>query len=133
MNSNVKTAVLWVVLICVAVILYVVVKAGRTTAEQQLTFNRFITDVEQGKVKDVVISGSEVKGTYNNGDKLRTTSPVNYTDYYKTLKEKNVNYDFHEASSGNWISILINAVPYVLLLAFWIFMMRQMPSGGNKA
>src|SRR4029450_1967417 len=32
-----------------------------------------------------------------------------------------------------WISILLNASPFIVLLAFWIFMMRQMQSGGNKA
>src|SRR5260370_32541278 len=132
MNSNVRTAVLWVVLICVAVILYVVVKTGRAPAELQLTFTQFIDKVEQGQVKSVAISGTEVKGVYNNGDHFKTTTPSTYTDYYKTLREKGVSLEIHEASSGNWISILINAVPFVLLLAFWIFMMRQMQSGGNK-
>ncbi len=36
-------------------------------------------------------------------------------------------------NGGNWVSILVNAIPFVLLLGFWIFMMRQMQSGGNKA
>jgi cell division protease FtsH len=41
--------------------------------------------------------------------------------------------EFKEPNSGNWISLLVNASPFILLLAFWIFMMRQMQSGGNKA
>jgi cell division protease FtsH len=133
MNSNVKTAVLWIVLICVAVLLYVVVKQGRTPAETAVTFTEFMNQVEQGRVKTVAISGTDVKGAYNNGDKFRTTAPVNYTDYYKNLREKNVNLEFHEPSSGNWVTLFINAIPFVLLAAFWIFMMRQMQSGGNKA
>jgi cell division protease FtsH len=133
MNSNVKTAVLWVFLICVAVLLYVVVKAGRGTPEQPLTFTDFMNYVEEGKVKSVAISGTEVKGTLVDQTKFHTTAPQTYTDYYKALHDKKVNLEFHEASSANWISILINAVPFVLLLAFWIFMMRQMQSGGNKA
>ncbi len=133
MNSNVKTAVLWIVLLCVAVLLYVVVKSGRGTAESQFTFTEFMNQVDQGKVKQVTISGTDVKGALTDQTKFHTLAPVNYTDYYKTLRDKNVNLDFHEASSGNYISILINAIPFVLLLAFWIFMMRQMQSGGNKA
>ncbi len=133
MNSNVRNAVLWAALVCVAIILYVVVKTGRAPTETSLTFTQFIDHVEQGRVKSVAISGTDVKGMYNNGDKFHTTAPVNYTDYYKTLREKNVNLEFHEASSSTWISVVINAVPFVLLLAFWIFMMRQMQSGGNKA
>jgi cell division protease FtsH len=133
MNSNVKTAVLWLVLICIAVLLYVVVKTGRSTNDQQVTFTDFTNAVDQGRVKEVVISGPDVKGTYNSGEKFHTTVNSSYTDWYKKLDEKHVNYQFHPESTGNWISILINAVPFVLLLAFWIFMMRQMQSGGNKA
>ncbi|MGH9631543.1 MAG: ATP-dependent zinc metalloprotease FtsH [Bryobacteraceae bacterium] len=133
MNSNVKTAVLWIVLICVAVLLWVVVRTGRTSGEQQLTFTEFMRDVDAGKVKSVTISGNQVQGEYTDRTKLETVIPLNYPDIYKTLREKNVNMDIKEASSGNWVSILINAIPFVLLLAFWIFMMRQMQSGGNKA
>jgi cell division protease FtsH len=133
MNSNVKTAVLWIVLICVAVLIWVVVQTGKTGSEQQLTFTEFMNQVEQGKVKNVTISGNQVKGVYSDGSKLNTMIPMNYPDLYKQLREKNVNMDIREASSGNWVSILINAIPFVLLLAFWIFMMRQMQSGGNKA
>jgi cell division protease FtsH len=125
--------VLWLVLICIAVLLYVVVKTGRSTNDQQVTFTEFNNAVDQGRVKDVIISGSDIKGTYNSGEKFHTTVNASYTDWYKKLDEKHVNYQFHPESSGNWISILINAVPFVLLLAFWIFMMRQMQSGGNKA
>lgn len=133
MNSNVKTAVLWIVLVCVAVLLYVVVKSGRGPTEVQYSFTEFMNQVDQGKVKKVNISGTDVKGILSDSTNFKTLAPVNYTDYYKTLREKNVNLEFHEASSGNYISILLNAIPFILLLAFWIFMMRQMQSGGNKA
>ncbi len=133
MNSNVKTAVLWIVLVCVAVLLYVVVKSGRGPTEVSYSFTDFMNQVDQGKVKKVSISGTDVKGILSDSTNFKTLAPVNYTDYYKTLREKNVNLEFHEASSGNYISILLNAIPFVLLLAFWIFMMRQMQSGGNKA
>jgi cell division protease FtsH len=133
MNSNVKQAVLWIVLLCVAALIWIVVRTGRGSADAQLTFSQFMTSVEQGKVKKVTISGHDVKGQYNDGQGLVTKIPLNYPDLYKGLREKNVDVDIREASSGNLVSILINAIPFVLLLAFWIFMMRQMQSGGNKA
>ncbi|MEJ7609047.1 MAG: ATP-dependent zinc metalloprotease FtsH [Bryobacteraceae bacterium] len=133
MNSNVKQAVLWIVLLCVAALIWVVVRNGRGSQEQQLTFTQFQNNVDQGKIKKVTISGHDVKGEYTDGQQLVTKVPLNYPDLYKQLREKNVDVDIHEASSGNLVSILINASPFVLLLAFWIFMMRQMQSGGNKA
>jgi cell division protease FtsH len=49
------------------------------------------------------------------------------------LREKGVNVEIKDSGSSTWLSVLVNAIPFVLLLAFWIFMMRQMQSGGNKA
>jgi cell division protease FtsH len=133
MTSNLKTAIFWVVLICVAVLLWTVVRAGKTRPEQQLTFSQFLSQVESGRVKSVSITGNEVHGAFNDDAAFRTTIPLNYPDLYRTLNEKRVNMDIKEVGTSNWVSILINAVPFVLLLAFWVFMMRQMQSGGNKA
>jgi cell division protease FtsH len=136
MNSNVKTAIFWVVIICMAVLLWaVVVRPGKAKTEQALSFTQFMTEVEAGKVKSVSISGNEVRGGFRDDPNttLRTLVPMNYPDLYKILRDKEVNVEIKEASSGNWVSIVINTVPFVLLLAFWIFMMRQMQSGGNKA
>ena len=133
MNSNVKTAVLWIVLICVLVLLWAVVRTGKSGSETQLTFSQFLNQVDQNKVKSVTISGNQVKGKFHDNNGLTTMVPMNYPNLYDQLRAKNVDVDIREASSGNWVSILVNAIPFVLLLAFWIFMMRQMQSGGNKA
>jgi cell division protease FtsH len=134
MNANVKTAVFWVILICVVVLLWTVVRTGKTRAERQLTFSEFWSEVEAGRIKSVTVSGADVHGQFKEESlALRTTIPSNYPDVYSLLRAKGVNVDIKEASSGNWLSVLINAIPFILLLAFWIFMMRQMQSGGNKA
>jgi len=134
MNSNVKTAVFWIVLICVVVLLWTVVRTGRTGMEHQFTFTQFLNEVEAGRVQEVVISGNEVRGRMK-GDNtpLRTLIPTNYPDIYTLLRDKGVNVEIKESGSSNWFSLLINAVPFLLLLAFWVYMMRQMQSGGNKA
>jgi cell division protease FtsH len=134
MNSNVKTAIFWVVLIMVVVLFWTVVRQGHGRADRPLTFTQFLNDVKANKVKDVTINGMEVHGTYKDDNSgLHTLIPANYPDIYKQLQESGVNIDIKEANSGNWLSVLINAIPFILLLAFWIFMMRQMQSGGNKA
>jgi len=134
MNSNVKTAIFWVILICVVVLLWTVVKTGTGRTDRQLTFSEFLNEVEAGKVKSVTISGIDVRGKYKEESLgLRTTIPSNYPNVYTLLRDKGVNVDIKEANSGSWVSVLINVIPFILLLAFWIFMMRQMQSGGNKA
>ena len=49
------------------------------------------------------------------------------------LSDKKVQMTFSDNSGNSWVSILVNASPFMLLIGFWIFMMRQMQSGGNKA
>ena len=135
MNSNIKTLLFWTILICVAALLFMVVRTGQGPRDQELTFSEFLNKVQSGEVKDLVIAGNDVHGTYLNNPNvaLHTTSPTNYPQLYDLLNQKNVNYKIKDTSSSNWVSILVQASPFIVLIAFWIFMMRQMQSGGNKA
>ncbi|MCC6883148.1 MAG: ATP-dependent zinc metalloprotease FtsH [Verrucomicrobiales bacterium] len=135
MNSNVKTLVFWVVLVCVGVLVWAVIQAGGGKREEALTFTQFLSEVEAGRIKTVTITGNEVKGTFRDDQskQLRTVIPPNYDQTYDILRQRNVNIELKDTSGGSWLSFLVNAVPFILLIAFWIFMMRQMQSGGNKA
>jgi len=134
-NSNIKTGIFWVVLACVLVLLWNVVSRAKNSPVKEISFTEFVSDIDAGKVKSVTISnGMEVTGEYkDNTAKLHTLIPANYPEIYKTLQDKGVGIGIKEASGSGWVSVLINASPFILLLAFWIFMMRQMQSGGNKA
>jgi len=133
-NSNIKTAIFWVVLICLGVLLWTIVRTGKHPTEEQIAFSDFMDQVQDKKIKEVTISGNEVHGTYQGGDRgLRTFMPLNYPAVYDLLKQNGVHYDIKDSNSNPWFSLLVQASPFILLLAFWIFMMRQMQSGGNKA
>jgi len=126
--------IFWAVLICLVVLLFAVVRTGQGRKEQQITFTEFLNKVQEGRVKEVTINGSEVHGVYQDPSLgLHTYIPVNYPDLYKQLQDRSVNVEIKDTSSGNWVSILINLSPFIVIFAFWIFMMRQMQSGGNKA
>ena len=135
MNSTVKTVVFWLVIILSAVLLWQVVKAGNTgQKDKEINFSQFMSDVDQGVVKEVTISGMEVRGKYKNDNSgFHTTAPVNYPDMIKTLKDKGVSMTFHDINSGGWPTWLLNLAPLILLAALWFFMIRQMQTGGNKA
>ena len=135
MNSNIKTGIFWIILACVAILLWQVVKQAKTRPDKQLSFTQFVSEVDAGKIEKVTISNAtDVKGVYKDRSAdLHTLIPANYPDIYKILQDKGVEIEVKDSSGTGWISILINASPFILLLAFWIFMMRQMQSGGNKA
>jgi cell division protease FtsH len=136
MSSNVKTAVFWVVIICAVVLVYMAVKTGRGPTPANLKVSDFVAYVQDGKIKEADITGSDVQGTMTEGGvgkQFHTVIPPNYPEIYKMLQDKGVKYTWKESTGSGWIGILFNAVPVLILLGLWIFMMRQMQSGGNKA
>jgi cell division protease FtsH len=132
LNSTVKTLLFWVVLIVTAVLLWQVVRQAQTKSEQDRSFSEFMMEVEKSNVINVEIMGSEVKGKLKDGSAFKTTVP-DYPDLVKTLMEKNVSIKVKEPTQSPWLAALISWAPFVLLIGFWIFFMRQMQSGGNKA
>ena len=134
MNSTVKTVVFWLVIVLSAFLLWQVVRQGSSTQkEANLQFSQFLSEVDQGNVKDVTINGQEVHGKYKNGGLFRTTAPVNYPDMFKNLKDKDVGFEVKDVTNGSWPTWLLNLAPLILLAALWFFMIRQMQTGGNKA
>ena len=135
MSSNIKQILFWVIIFLVVAMLFMVVRTTQAPKEQNLTFTEFASKVDAGAVDKVTITGNEVHGTYKSNPNagLHTFIPVNYPDIIKDMEQHGVNVDIKDTSSSSWVSILINASPFIVVIAFWIFMMRQMQSGGNKA
>jgi cell division protease FtsH len=134
-NSTVKQVVFWLVILLSGVLLWSVVKNNSTgVKEREVNFSQFLADVDAGKIKDVTVLGPEVRGSYKDEKAgFHTTVPANYTDMYKSLRDKGVNITVKDVSGGGWPSWLFQMLPLVVILGLWFFMIRQMQSGGNKA
>jgi cell division protease FtsH len=133
-NSNIKHLLLWVSLLAIACLLIFVVKSGQGSKDQELSFTRFMDEAAAGRVVKVTIAANDVHGEMRNpSEQLHTTIPTNYPNIYDLLHAKGVEVNIKDTSSGTWLSILLQASPFIVLAAFWIFMVRQMQSGGNKA
>jgi cell division protease FtsH len=133
-NSTVKTIVFWLVIVLSAFLLWEVVRASNSgQKEKEVNFSQFLNDVDQGQVKEVTITGQEVRGKYRSDNSgFHLTAPANYPDMIKMLRDKGVNINIRDINSGSW-TWLINLAPLALLAALWFFMIRQMQTGGNKA
>jgi len=135
-NSWVKTVVFWLVIGLSAVLLFEVVRAGGAgPKDKEINFSQFMTDVDEGNVREVTVTGMEVRGKYrNDNSQFHTTVPANYPDMIKTLRDKGVTINIRDISNGSWpLQLLGTWAPLVLLAALWFFMIRQMQTGGNKA
>lgn len=135
MNSTMKTVVFWVVIAISAILLWGVVKqGGSATKESEIAFSQFMNDVDQGNVKDVTITQSDVHGHYRDSrTSFHTTTPANYPDMFKSLRDKNVNITIKDNQGNAWVGWLLNLSPLILFGALWFIMLRQMQTGGNKA
>jgi cell division protease FtsH len=134
-NSTVKTVMVWAVILLSLLVLWQVIRtAGTGKPEEDINFSTFMNRVNQGDVKDVTISGSEVRGDYVHEDKIfHTVVPSDYPDMIKTLSEKGVSITVKDMQSGSWMNWVMWFGPIILLAALWFFMIRQMQTGGNKA
>ena len=100
----------------------------------QLAYSDFLTQVENGEIREVTIKGRQITGEYNDGRQLMTYAPED-PNLIAHLNERNVRIKAERSDEGspNLWSILISWFPMLLLIGVWIFFMRQMQSGGGKA
>jgi len=101
--------------------------------KREVNFSQFLTEVEENKVEEVTISGSQIKGKYADGTTFKTVLPPQFDDLVKTLREHRVSISVKDTSRNPWFSYLFTWFPILLLILFWVFFMRQMQAGGNKA
>ncbi|MSO20851.1 MAG: ATP-dependent metallopeptidase FtsH/Yme1/Tma family protein [Acidobacteria bacterium] len=135
MNSTVKTVVFWVVLIVTGLALWQVVRPGMPDREREISFSEFMNQAEQGNVSQITLyADNEIRGEYRkDAVRLKSVAPPDYPDMIKILREKGVVISVKETSSAAWVSWVVQAAPILFFIGIWIFMMRQMQSGGNKA
>ena len=99
-----------------------------------LAFSQFLAEVEAGQVQDVTIQGNTITGHYTNGSAFNTYAPYD-PELVKTLRAHDVQIAAVPVEEGGLsiVGILISWFPLLLFIGVWIFMMRQMQSGGGKA
>lgn len=102
-------------------------------AKEEVTFSQFLNDVESDNIAEVTITGNQIEGKYREGTPFETVAPSSYDDLVKVLREHNVNITVKDDTKNPWYSYLFTWFPIILLILFWIFFMRQMQAGGNKA
>ena len=73
------------------------------------------------------------QGPLQSREPFRTTAPPDYPDYIEALLAKKVAGHGRRDQTPAWANMLISWAPFLLLIGFWVFFMRQMQSGGNKA
>ena len=130
-NKSLKNAFLWITAGIIIILLWSFLQSPNLI-KKEVNFSQFMSEVEANKVEEVTIAGSQLRGKYDDGTPFKTVAPQ-YDDLIKILREHKVNIDVKDTNKGTWYSYLFSWFPILLLIVFWVFFMRQMQSGGNKA
>jgi len=128
-----KNLALWLVIGIILITLVNVINQP-TVSQSKVVFSDFMTQVETGKVSEVVIQGDNISGKYTDGQSFETYAPSKDPTLITLLRENGVRMEVVPPEQTSWyMSILISWFPMLLLLGIWIFFMRQMQAGGGKA
>src|SRR6201993_3797121 len=135
MSNFGRNLALWVIIALLLVVLFNLFQPGVShTNSTQIASSDFITEVNGGRVRDVVIQGRTVSGQLNDGRTFQTYTPEDPA-LVKTLTDKNVRVIAKPEDSdvNPLLHYLLSWVPMLLLIGVWVFFMRQMQSGGGRA
>ena len=140
MNSTLKSLLFWMVLIVVGVMIWQFSNFASSAAENPMAFSTFLQHVEKSEVQSVTITGNEITGvltTAVSGDgttKFRTYAPTAVRrPRQQARRSKSVQITAKPETTSPWATLLYSWAPILLMIGFWLFIMRQMQSGGNKA
>ncbi|RLA92476.1 MAG: cell division protein FtsH [Deltaproteobacteria bacterium] len=132
MSPFYKNLALWLVISLMVILLFNMFNHP-SQSKQETSYSEFIAAVSDGEVNQVTIQGNDIYGKYKDGTAFRTFVP-NDPDLIRVLRDKGVQITAKAAEESPWfMTILISWFPMLLLIAVWIFFMRQMQAGGGKA
>ncbi len=132
MNATFKTAVFWIVMLCTAVLLWKAVNTKSGEKVEVLNYSDFMNEVEDGNISEVTVANQQVEGQSSSGE-FKTTIPQNSETIIERIREKGVTVDVKDQGSLGFWSVFWRVSPIILIVFFWIFMMRQLQAGGNRA
>jgi cell division protease FtsH len=98
-----------------------------------IRFSDFMSQIDTGDIREVTVNGNEIRGKRASGEAFKTVAPLGYDKTLDSLLSKKVQVSVINDQAPTFTTILITFAPYAILLGIWIFFMRQMQAGGNKA
>jgi cell division protease FtsH len=129
MNPLIKTILFWVLLLMTTVLLYNVFSSKPSGKITLLNFSKFLEEVDNKNVRRATIVDSEVTGVLVSGESFKTVIPADYPALYDKLK--GVDVLIEHAVPNPWMSALTSWAPFLMIIGFWVFFMRQIQRSGG--
>jgi len=127
-----KNLALWLVISLLMIMLFNLM-SQRGEEQKKVNYTELLGYVESGQLTKITIQGSQLSGELSDGTKFQTIAPPDM-ELIPELKSKGVIIVAKPVDDqGFWFTLLVSWGPILLLIAVWIFFMRQMQAGGGKA
>lgn len=127
-----KSIIIWVLFGLMMILVFNLLETSKP--QEEIIFSDFILNVQQDEVAEVTIQKPEnlIIGTLKNGVKFKSYAP-DYPDLIKELRDKGIRITARPDHTPWYMNVLFNFGPIILLVFLWVFFMKQMQTGGNKA
>jgi len=135
MNANLRNFAVWVVIVLLLLALFSLFQnPSQRPPANDISFSQLLNEVEAGRVRDVLIQGSEISGQFTDGRQFQTYAP-NDPSLIQRLYGKGVSITARpKTEEVPWfVSLLVSWLPFIALIGVWIFLSRQMQGAGGKA
>ena len=133
---NLKNLVMWFVIVFLTIGLYNMFKNPQSSisTKNNIIFSEFLSEVDEGRVVKVEIKGNNIRGVLSDGTIFNTYSPDD-PNLIEKLSNKGVSISAVpiEEKMPSILGVLLSWFPMLLLIAVWIFFMRQMQGGKGGA
>jgi cell division protease FtsH len=126
-----KNLALILLFVVVSVLIFNLFNPVSQTA-MQIPFSDVMDKISNGEVNNVTIKGNEMSGTFKTGKSFKTNLP-DYPDLIKDLRAKGVKINVEPVKESGWYNFLVVWAPLILMALWFLFIMRNMQMGGNKA
>ncbi|HEV7699358.1 MAG TPA: ATP-dependent zinc metalloprotease FtsH [Pyrinomonadaceae bacterium] len=136
MSSKVKQILLWMVIISSALVFVWYLQKQQTTPPKELSFDQALTQIKNKDIKEIAVKQDTLELTSKSDVKMTTrldASDSTRDQIFAAAKDTDTVVKLEPPSSGLGWLVLVNALPFILLMGFLAFTLRQMQAGGNKA
>ena len=137
-QNNLRNIVIWLIIgLLVLALVNLLSDRAPQVSMVEIPISQVVEDARAGKIESVLFQGNKVTGKYRDSGKQFTSVAPKETSSITTelvnSKQVTVKIDGNDGEETSLLSVLVNWFPMLLLVAVWIFFMRQMQSGSGRA
>lgn len=134
MHGNLRNFAMWVIIVLLMLALFTLFQnPGTRSSAPDISFSQFLSEVDKGRVRDVLIVGQEISGTFVDGRRFESYGP-NDQSWIQRVQGKGVSVTIRPHSNNMpwFVSLAVSWLPFVALIGVWIFLSRRMQGASGN-